>query len=157
MIRCLSNDIAIADGKWELRGVLDSAGKLLPMMEGQVTLVVRRTGAMADRGLSLHNQAGASRADDTGNVAEATGRRSAVIVATARLEQCLEVRLVPDPRKDRIRLQLARQEPLRNGLQSRADGRSLTYVDPSLCPATMKSGVAVTKHSTAELAENAEQ
>jgi creatinine amidohydrolase len=43
MARCLSNDIAIADGKWELRGVLDSSGKPLPMMEGQVTLVLKRT------------------------------------------------------------------------------------------------------------------
>jgi len=44
MIRCLSNDIAVADGKWELRGVRDSSGKPLPMMEGQVTLVLKRTG-----------------------------------------------------------------------------------------------------------------
>ena len=43
MVRCLSEDIAVADGKWELRGVLDSAGKPLPMMEGQVTLVLKRT------------------------------------------------------------------------------------------------------------------
>jgi creatinine amidohydrolase len=44
MIRCLANDIAVADGKWELRGVLDSSGKPLPTMEGQVTLVLKRTG-----------------------------------------------------------------------------------------------------------------
>jgi hypothetical protein len=43
MVRCLSEDIAVADGKWELRGVLDSSGKPLPMMEGQVTLVLKRT------------------------------------------------------------------------------------------------------------------
>ena len=43
MVRCLSSDIAVADGKWELRGVLDSSGKSLPMMEGQVTLVLKRT------------------------------------------------------------------------------------------------------------------
>jgi creatinine amidohydrolase len=43
MIRCLSNDIAVADGKWELRGVLDSSGRPLPTMEGQVTVVVKRT------------------------------------------------------------------------------------------------------------------
>jgi creatinine amidohydrolase len=43
MIRCLSTDIAIADGKWELRGVLDASGMPLPMMEGQVTLVLKRT------------------------------------------------------------------------------------------------------------------
>jgi creatinine amidohydrolase len=43
MVRCLSEDIAVGDGKWELRGVLDSSGKPLPMMEGQVTLVLKRT------------------------------------------------------------------------------------------------------------------
>lgn len=42
-IRCLSADIAIADGKWELRGVLDSFGKPLPTMEGLVTIVLKRT------------------------------------------------------------------------------------------------------------------
>jgi hypothetical protein len=44
MIRCLSEDIAVADGKWELRGVLDSSGRPLPMMEGQVTIVLKRVG-----------------------------------------------------------------------------------------------------------------
>ena len=43
MIRCLSTDIAIADGKWELRGVLDASGIPMPVMEGQVTLVLKRT------------------------------------------------------------------------------------------------------------------
>ncbi len=43
-IRCLSADIAIADGKWELRGVLDSSGKPLPTMEGLVTIVLKRSG-----------------------------------------------------------------------------------------------------------------
>jgi creatinine amidohydrolase len=43
MVRCLSEDIAVADGKWELRGVLDSSGKSSPTMEGQVTLVLKRT------------------------------------------------------------------------------------------------------------------
>ena len=43
MVRCLSEDIAVADGKWELRGVLDSSGKPIPTMEGQVTLVLKRT------------------------------------------------------------------------------------------------------------------
>jgi hypothetical protein len=43
MIRCLSTDVAIADGKWELRGVLDASGTPVPMMEGQVTLVLKRT------------------------------------------------------------------------------------------------------------------
>jgi creatinine amidohydrolase len=43
MVRCLSNDIAVADGKWELRGVFDSTGKPLPTMEGQATLVLKRS------------------------------------------------------------------------------------------------------------------
>jgi creatinine amidohydrolase len=43
MVRCLSADIAVADGKWELRGVLDSSLNPLPTMEGQCTLVVKRT------------------------------------------------------------------------------------------------------------------
>lgn len=43
-IRCLSDEVAIADGKWELRGVLDSTGRPLPTMEGQVTIVLKRTG-----------------------------------------------------------------------------------------------------------------
>jgi creatinine amidohydrolase len=44
-IRCLAADIAVADGKWELRGVSDPAGKALPPFEGQLTLVMKRTGA----------------------------------------------------------------------------------------------------------------
>jgi creatinine amidohydrolase/Fe(II)-dependent formamide hydrolase-like protein len=33
MVRCLSEGIAVAEGKWELRGVLDTSGKPLPMMK----------------------------------------------------------------------------------------------------------------------------
>jgi creatinine amidohydrolase len=44
-IRCLTRDIAVADGKWELRGVSDASGKTLPPFEGLFTLVMRRTGA----------------------------------------------------------------------------------------------------------------
>jgi creatinine amidohydrolase len=43
-IRCLTADTAVADGKWELRGISDAGGKLLPPFEGQLTLVVKRTG-----------------------------------------------------------------------------------------------------------------
>ncbi len=43
-VRCVNADVAVADGKWELRGVSDSAGKLLPTFEGLFTLVVQRTG-----------------------------------------------------------------------------------------------------------------
>lgn len=41
-IRCLTVDTAVADGKWELRGVTDAGGKLLPNFEGLVTLVMSR-------------------------------------------------------------------------------------------------------------------
>jgi creatinine amidohydrolase len=44
-IRCLSAEIAVADGKWELRGVTDAGGKLLPTFEGQLTLVMKRSEA----------------------------------------------------------------------------------------------------------------
>ena len=46
-VRCLTADVAVADGKWELRGVYDSAGKPVPRMEGLLTLVVRKTGGWA--------------------------------------------------------------------------------------------------------------
>jgi uncharacterized protein (TIGR02246 family) len=41
-IRCLSADVAVADGKWELRGVTDPAGVSLPAYEGLLTLVMNR-------------------------------------------------------------------------------------------------------------------
>jgi creatinine amidohydrolase len=44
LIRCLSPEIAVVDGKWELSGVVDSSKKPVPKREGQVTLVVKRTG-----------------------------------------------------------------------------------------------------------------
>jgi uncharacterized protein (TIGR02246 family) len=42
MIRCLNADVAVADGKWEMKNVTDAAGRILPPFEGQVTLVVQR-------------------------------------------------------------------------------------------------------------------
>jgi creatinine amidohydrolase len=42
MIRCVSADVAVADGKWELRGVVDEKGKGLPPFEGQFTIVAKR-------------------------------------------------------------------------------------------------------------------
>ena len=42
-IRCLTADTAVADGKWELRGVSDAGGKMLPSFEGLFTLVMKRT------------------------------------------------------------------------------------------------------------------
>ncbi len=42
MLRCITADTAVVDGKWELRGVLDVNGKPLPTYEGQMTLVMGR-------------------------------------------------------------------------------------------------------------------
>jgi uncharacterized protein (TIGR02246 family) len=42
-IRCLAADIAVADGKWELRGVVNAGGSALPRSDGLTTIVVRRT------------------------------------------------------------------------------------------------------------------
>ncbi len=41
-IRCLNAEIAVADGRWELRGLSDEKGKALPNFEGQFTIVVKR-------------------------------------------------------------------------------------------------------------------
>lgn len=43
-IRCLTSDVAVADGKWEMRGLSDPTGKVLPTFEGFCTLVVKRAG-----------------------------------------------------------------------------------------------------------------
>jgi creatinine amidohydrolase len=43
-VRCISPDVAVVDGKWELRDVYDTSGKPVPPMEGLVTLVVQRVG-----------------------------------------------------------------------------------------------------------------
>ena len=42
-IRCLTDDVAVADGKWDLREVLDGNRKLLPPMDGLCTLVLKRS------------------------------------------------------------------------------------------------------------------
>ena len=44
MIRCVTPDIAVADGRWSLNSVKDSEGKELPTFEGQVTIVAKRAG-----------------------------------------------------------------------------------------------------------------
>jgi len=44
VIRCLKEDVAVADGKWELRGVMDANGKAMPVMKGLFTIVVKRPG-----------------------------------------------------------------------------------------------------------------
>ena len=43
-IRCLSPDIAVADGKWDLRGVVDAGRRAVPPVEGLCTLILKRTG-----------------------------------------------------------------------------------------------------------------
>ena len=42
-VRCITADTAVVDGKWELRGVTDTSGKLLPTFEGLLTLVMGRS------------------------------------------------------------------------------------------------------------------
>ena len=44
MVRCVSYDVAVADGRWNLAGVKDTNGNALPTFEGQATLVVKRAG-----------------------------------------------------------------------------------------------------------------
>jgi creatinine amidohydrolase len=44
-IRCVARDVAIADGKWELREVVDGNGRSVPPMNGLCTLVLKRTGS----------------------------------------------------------------------------------------------------------------
>jgi creatinine amidohydrolase len=41
-IRCITPDIAIADAKWDLRGVTDAANQPVPPIEGLCTLVLKR-------------------------------------------------------------------------------------------------------------------
>jgi creatinine amidohydrolase len=43
-IRCLTGDVAVADGKWELREVVDAKRQAVPPMEGLCTLVLKRAG-----------------------------------------------------------------------------------------------------------------
>ncbi len=42
-VRCVTPDTAVADGKWELRGVSDGSGNALSPFEGLLTLVMGRT------------------------------------------------------------------------------------------------------------------
>ena len=44
-VRCVTPDTAVADGKWELRGVSDGSGNALPPFEGLLTLVMGRSGS----------------------------------------------------------------------------------------------------------------
>ena len=41
-IRCITPDIAIADAKWDLRGVTDAANQPVPTVEGLCTLILKR-------------------------------------------------------------------------------------------------------------------
>jgi creatinine amidohydrolase len=46
-VHCLNQDVAVVDGKWELRGASDGSGKVLPIYEGLCTLVVKRGGPLS--------------------------------------------------------------------------------------------------------------
>lgn len=41
-MRCVNASVAVVDGRWELRDVVDAAGKTLPRAEGFATLVLQR-------------------------------------------------------------------------------------------------------------------
>jgi creatinine amidohydrolase len=43
-IRCLTNDVAVADGKWDLREVVDARRQAVPPVEGLCTLVLKKLG-----------------------------------------------------------------------------------------------------------------
>jgi creatinine amidohydrolase len=45
IIRCITDEIAVADGKWELRGLTDGNGQSVPTMEGLCTLVIKKNDA----------------------------------------------------------------------------------------------------------------
>jgi len=44
LIRCLAEDIAVADGKWEMRSLRDARGQPAPAIQWQATAVVKRSG-----------------------------------------------------------------------------------------------------------------
>ena len=45
VMRCPTPDVAVADGKWELSGVYDAAGNLMPRGDGPLTVVLKKYGA----------------------------------------------------------------------------------------------------------------
>jgi creatinine amidohydrolase len=46
-VRCLTADVAVADGKWELRGVANASRQALPPIDGLCTLVLKRADGWA--------------------------------------------------------------------------------------------------------------
>ena len=44
VVRCPTPDIAVADGKWELSGVYDAAGNVMPRGDGPLTVVLKKYG-----------------------------------------------------------------------------------------------------------------
>ena len=44
-IRCIADGVAIADGKWELRGLTDVNSKILPSLRGLFSMIVERSGS----------------------------------------------------------------------------------------------------------------
>ena len=88
-IRCLNADVAVADGKWELRGVSDNAGKLLPTFEGLCTLVVQRRGGWRIRGVPIHAEGGCRADADLAETARIPGMTVArLVVRSAGLQPC---------------------------------------------------------------------
>jgi len=75
-IRCLSTDIAVADGTWELRGVVDKDGRPVPTMSGLVTLVVKRAGRWL---IEAYRYTVTPAIDDTPGTASKPGAPTAII------------------------------------------------------------------------------
>ena len=44
VIRCVSDDVAVVDGKWDLSNVFDRTGNLLPRGDGLLTVVMKKQG-----------------------------------------------------------------------------------------------------------------
>ncbi|MEX2662623.1 MAG: creatininase family protein [Vicinamibacterales bacterium] len=45
VIRCINSSVAVVDGRWELRDVVDANGKVLPRADGLATLVLQHGGS----------------------------------------------------------------------------------------------------------------
>ena len=84
-IRCPTPGIAVADGKWEMRGVTDAAGVVVAPVEGQVTLVLSGGSEwLVDRGGPLHTEAGGGAVADVVETPGLSGRGAMIRTARTR-------------------------------------------------------------------------
>jgi hypothetical protein len=70
-VRCVTPDIAVVDGKWELRVVTDERRQPLPVFEGLCTLVMRKSGMVWRIELPVHDEAARLRAAHAAEAAQA--------------------------------------------------------------------------------------